>query len=210
MDTISRSEKSFKNLAFFSKEILVQCPHCKQKAYVLTDFGNRSVPYPMFDVKSKFRCNNCYKTIDEKLWYGPIIIYPLNAKCGQCGASLDKEQRLVNKYQSKMKVRCKVCSHEQFYQTKYKLTYSNNNQATDPYFGLPLWLQMPVDENILWAYNYDHLGYLKNYVAAKLREAVSGGKYSLAWKLPNFIKIAKNRDKILKAITRLAGKLSKD
>jgi hypothetical protein len=64
-------------------------------------------------------------------------------------------------------------------------------------------LQIPVDENILWAYNLEHLEYLKNYVGAKLREAASGGKYALAWKLPNFIKLAKNRNKILKAISRL-------
>lgn len=207
MDTNSRSEKPFKNLAFFSKEILVQCPHCKQKSYVLTAFGKYSVPYPMSNVKPKFRCNNCYNPIGEKLWYGPMIIYPLNANCGQCGASLDKEKRHVTKYQSKMKVRCKVCNHDRFYQTKYKLTYANNNQATDPYFGLQLWLQTPVNNNIFWAYNYEHLDYLKGYVSAKLREAQSGGKYSLAWKLPSFIKVAKNRDKILKAISRLEKKV---
>lgn len=206
METNLRTNKSFKNLAFFSKEVIVQCPHCKQRAHVLTDFGKCSVPYPMFNVKSKFRCSNCYKAIDETVWHGPVIIYPLNAKCGQCGASLENEQRLVNCYQAKMKVCCKVCNHEKFYQTKYKLTYANNNQATDPYFGLQLWLQTPVDENIFWAYNYDHLDYLKNYVSAKLREAQSGGKHSLAWKLPNFIKVAKNRDRILQAIARLEKK----
>jgi hypothetical protein len=83
------------------------------------------------------------------------------------------------------------------------LTYANNKQATDPYFGLQLWLQFPIDDNILWAYNYDHLNYLKTYVAAKLREERVVTKYSMTQKLPNFIKLAKNRDRILKAIERL-------
>jgi predicted Zn-ribbon and HTH transcriptional regulator len=197
MDTNTRIEKGFKSLSSFSKEILVQCPHCNKKAYVLTEQGDKS-----WDTKSKFRCYNCYKPIDEKSWYGPIVIYPLNAKCGHCGASL-KCERVVKKYQSKMKVKCPACEHEQFYETRYKVTYANNNQATDPYFGLQLWLQLPIDDNILWAYNFEHLNYLKTYVSAKLREATSGSKYSLAWRLPNFIKLAKNREKILKAIERL-------
>ncbi len=106
-----------------------------------------------------------------------------------------------------MKIKCNVCGEEKFYPTVYALTYADSNQATDPYFGLQLWLQIGYDNNILWAYNFDHLNYLKEYVGAKLREAVSGGKYSLARKLPNFIKIAKNRGGILKAINKLEKKI---
>jgi len=65
---------------------------------------------------------------------------------------------------------------------------------------------MPFDDNLLWAYNFGHLDYLKNYVGAKLREAASGGKYALAWKLPNFIRLAKNRARVLKALSRLEAK----
>ena len=138
---------------------------------------------------------------------GPIIIFPANGHCSKCGSDLMGKNRVVKKYQSKMKVRCEVCQHEQFYKTRFTEIQANDEQATDPYLGLPLWLQVPVGDNILWAYNYDHLELLKNYVSAKLREAQSGGKNSLIWKLPNFIRVAKNRDKILKAISRLEKKL---
>lgn len=207
MEINSQTDKSFKNLASFADEVLVTCPHCNKRATVLAEQGKSAVPYST-RFKAKFRCNNCYKPIDENLWFGPIVISAANANCGYCGSHLTFN-KTVNKYQEKIEVKCQNCEQEKKYDVHYSLTYSDNKQATDPYFGLQLWLQIQVNDNILWAYNFDHLHYLKNYVSAKLRETVSGGKYSLAWKLPNFIKLAKNRDKILKAITRLESKLSK-
>lgn len=201
MDSNSRTDKSFKNLASFADEVLVACPHCNNRAIVYAEQGEYTVP---FSTKSKaiFRCNNCYKALDENLWYGPITISPANSNCGYCGGIL-KYSKTINKYQDKIEVKCQNCEQEKKYDVHYTLTYANNKQATDPYFGLQLWLQIPIGENILWAYNFEHLEYLRKYVSAKLREAVSGGKYSLAWKLPDFIKLSKNRTKILKAINRL-------
>jgi len=204
METNSRTDKSFKNLASFAEEVLVACPHCKKQATVFAKPGKYTVPYP-FTFEAKFRCDHCYQPIDEKLWYGPITISPINANCGFCGSSL-AFCKTVNKYQDKIEVSCTNCGQEKKYNVHYSLKYADDTQATDPYFGLQLWLQIPVNSNILWAYNAEHLAYLKNYVGAKLREAVSGGKYSLAWKLPNFIKVAKNREKILKAISRMESK----
>jgi hypothetical protein len=201
MEVISRTDKKLKSLNEFSGQVLVLCPHCKKRASVITEFGQ------YYYVKScKFRCNNCFKRVDEKLWYGPVIISPLNAKCGYCGFSFRNEKKYVLKYQSKMKVRCSGCGNEQLYKTNYQLTYADNHQATDPFLGLQLWLQIPVDTNIFWAYNHEHLAFLKNYVAAKLREEEIVSKYSLRQKLPNFIKLAKNRDKILKVIEKLEKK----
>ncbi len=204
METNSRTDKSFKNLASFAEEVLVECPHCKKQATVLAKLGKYTVPYP-FKPEVKFRCDHCYKPIDENVWYGPVTIWPTGGSCGFCGSSLGF-RKTVNKYQDKVEVSCTTCGQEKKYDVSYSKNYADNKQATDPYFGLQLWLQIPVDSNILWAYNAEHLAYLKNYVGAKLREAISGGKYSLAWKLPNFIKVAKNREKILKAISRLENR----
>jgi DNA-directed RNA polymerase subunit RPC12/RpoP len=204
MNIHARTDKSFKNLASFAGEVLVECPHCKKRAIVFAQQAQDIIPHPT-SFKAKFKCNNCYKPLAEKWWYGPINISPVNANCGYCGSKLISSKK-VPKYQDKIEVKCSNCEQEKKYDVHYSLTYANNKQATDPYFGLQLWLQFPFDNNILWAYNFEHLKYVKNYVEAKLREAVSGGKYSLAWKLPNFIKVAKNRDKILKAIARLEKK----
>ena len=102
-----------------------------------------------------------------------------------------------------MEVTCTACGQARLYDTTCKRTYANSQQASDPYFGLPLWLQAPFGSHTVWAYNRKHLNYLKEYVQAKLRESASGGRHALTWKLPNFIKLAKNRDGILKIIARL-------
>lgn len=201
METILRTDKKLVGLKEFSEKVLVECPHCHNRASITTEFGQ------YYSAKSsKFRCGSCYKAVDERYWYGPVTISPLNAGCAQCGFKLKDQERYVPKYQSKMKVRCPGCGHEQFYKTHWQLTYANNAQATDPFLGLQLWLQIPIDANILWAYNHEHLSFLKNYVGAKLREEDIVSKYSLRQKLPNFIKLAKNRERILKAIEKLEKK----
>lgn len=197
----TRTDKTIRGLSSFSSEIFVKCPNCNGKAKVLTNLGQYTIPYP-YDSKSIFQCDNCYKPINEKLWYGPIIISAQNKKCGYCGTILTYEEK-VDKYKDKIEVKCQGCKHEKRYNVSYSLTYANNHQATDPNFGFQLWLQYPVDGNIFWAYNYEHLEYLRKYVSAKLREEGIVSQYSLTQILPNFIKLAKNRDKILKIIERL-------
>lgn len=201
METNLRTDKSIKGLWSFSTEILVQCPYCNKRAVVLTELAEYNIPYPS-RTKSKFRCNNCYKPINENLWYGPIHILPKYQRCDYCGTTLQYAEK-VNKLKDKIELKCPTCNQEKKYDVSYSLTYANNKQATDPYFGLQLWLQIPVDDNILWAYNYNHLDYLKKYVSAKLREERVVTKHSMTQKLPNFIKLAKNRDRILKSIERL-------
>ena len=168
MEINLRTDKSIKGLWSFSSEIFVQCPHCGKRALVLTEFGKYNIPNPS-GRKSKFHCSSCYKRINENLWYGPIYISPKHQRCNYCGTTLQYAEK-VNRLKDKIEVMCPTCKQEKKYDVSYSLTYANNKQATDPYFGLQLWLQNPVDDNILWAYNYDHLEYLKKYVVAKLRE----------------------------------------
>ena len=80
--------------------------------------------------------------------------------------------------------------------------------SVDWCFHLPLWLRIQCCGHELWAYNYEHLEWLQNYVSAKLRERTrddeSGWRnQSLASRLPKWIKQAKNRQGILDAINKL-------
>jgi hypothetical protein len=77
----------------------------------------------------------------------------------------------------------------------------------DWYFRLPLWLEISCCGTTLWAYNEKHLEMLESYVSAKLRERTVKGRSSFLSKLPKWIKSAKNRDEILKAIKKLKEKL---
>lgn len=204
MTSNTRTSKQFKGLGSFAEEILVECPNCHKRAYVKAN-PKYKVPHPMCYDKPTFSCNNCYKPLSKEVWLGPIYIWSEGGRCAKCGSSLEKK-KLVTKYQSKIKEKCNNCNHEQFYKTNHSLTYASDTQATDPYLGLQLWLQLPFDNKILWAYNHEHLEYLKEYIGAKLREATSGGKQALYWNLPQFIKSAKNRESLLKTITKLEMK----
>lgn len=188
-----RSDKRFKVLGQFSNEILVKCPHCSGKAKVLSTYPS--------DTKSVFRCNNCYKPINEKFWHTPVNISAVISNCDYCGATLRSIKKKIDRYKRTIEIECAICRHAKDYSVW--LPSPSNYGVTDPFFGLQLWLQYPEDGRIFWAYNYEHLEYLRKYVAAKLREQGIVPKYVLTRQLPNFIKLSKNRDRILKIIDRL-------
>lgn len=80
--------------------------------------------------------------------------------------------------------------------------------AIDPFFYLPLWLTISCENNILWAYNREHLTFLHTHVEAKLRER-SGPDHSnksLGSRLPGWMTSEKNRQKVLKKISELESK----
>jgi len=57
----------------------------------------------------------------------------------------------------------------------------------------------------VWAYNFRHLAQLHCYVAATLRDERHGGNASWSSRLPAWMKAAKNREPVLKALDRLAA-----
>lgn len=59
----------------------------------------------------------------------------------------------------------------------------------------------------LWAMNLEHLDFLERYVESSLRERIPNINKSLASRLPQWIKSSKNRNEILKGISRLRLKL---
>ncbi|MCP2327328.1 hypothetical protein HDA40_005835 [Hamadaea flava] len=83
---------------------------------------------------------------------------------------------------------------------------TGGREGVDPCSGLPLWLAVPFRGRVLWAINADHLTFLENYVAADLRETAPGNS-RLASRIPAWIKSAKNRDDILRALARLRARL---
>jgi DNA-directed RNA polymerase subunit RPC12/RpoP len=97
---------------------------------------------------------------------------------------------------------CPTCTHAETWSPNRNC--AGRTLAADPFFGLPLWLQADVRGHRLWAFNEAHLAYLKRYVAATLRERpVSVLGMTLVEKLPAWLKSAKLRPGILRAITRL-------
>ncbi|GAA3870078.1 hypothetical protein GCM10023084_23930 [Streptomyces lacrimifluminis] len=83
--------------------------------------------------------------------------------------------------------------------------------AHDPYFRIPVWLQTETRHGWLWAYNLEHLTHIRRFVAASLRERApwydTGQKMTLVARLPVWIKSARNRDEILRAVDRTQAML---
>ncbi|MFX0592025.1 hypothetical protein [Melissospora conviva] len=79
----------------------------------------------------------------------------------------------------------------------------------DPYFGLSLWLSIDCRGRVLWAYNAEHLELLESYVSAGLRERGRGARsMSMVERLPKWIKDARNRTEVVRAIRRMKTSLS--
>ena len=82
------------------------------------------------------------------------------------------------------------------------------HSVRDWHAKLPLLLQTPCSGDVLWAFNEGHLEFLHQYVSSSLRERIGSSNASLASRLPQWIKSAKNRKVVLGAIRRLRALLS--
>ena len=115
--------------------------------------------------------------------------YELRLSCGNCGHSQSHPRRLNSEWQTIAPER-----------------YSDG----EPPFGARLWLQTDCCGNTLWAVNEQHLDYIAAYVAETQREREfpsPPGDRQLAYKLPKWMKLGKNRDEILRAVERLRAML---
>lgn len=182
-------------------EFSVHCPKCEGHAVV-------SIPI-QFDYKNAtLKCNSCHyseKAIDRER-YKPAG----KAKCHQCLEFLNID--IVEGYKTiptYINVACNTCHTINQVKENWE-PFIEKYQASgiiDPAFGLQLWFQGSVKGNIIWAYNLRHLTEIKNYVQATLRERTTDRfKMTMVEKLPDFIKLAKNRDEVLKIIERMEKK----
>jgi len=78
--------------------------------------------------------------------------------------------------------------------------------AAHHYFEAELWLKTPFKNDVFWAFNAEHLEYLERYISATLREHKDRTHFTLLEKLPKFYHEAKNREDLLKIITKLRNK----
>ena len=78
--------------------------------------------------------------------------------------------------------------------------------AASWYFNAELWLSTPFKNEVFWAYNDKHLEYLERYISATLREHKDRTHFTLLEKLPKFYHEAKNREGLLKIISKLKNK----
>jgi transcription elongation factor Elf1 len=104
-----------------------------------------------------------------------------------------------------------ICSHCGHTKIKPVDQYSVGD-AVDPYFHIPLRLQTSVTNHTLWAYNSSHLLFLREYIQATdrgrpPRRPADPLNKLMASRLPRWIALAKNRDRLLAALNELEKQL---
>ena len=179
-------------------EFLVQCPKCDNKAIIIKP--------STFEYKNAtLKCTSCHysETVTDLIRFKPTG----KAKCNHCLALLDLSAIVGYKsIPTFVNVKCNSCKTINSVNKNWD-SYIEKYQVSgiiDPAFGLPLWYQDTVKGHVIWAYNQKHLTEIKNYVQATLRERTTDRfKMTMVEKLPNFIKLAKNRKEVLKAIERM-------
>ena len=184
----------------YMNEFAVECPNCKHEALVTVD-------RPYWRNHGKLICKNCMHSENA----ADLVRYKTIVKrhCDNCGKEFESVIPDQKEKVKEITIPCPYCGITRTYQPKnekYKAGYQSKDGATDPIFNLPLWLQTEVRGNLFWAYNREHLDEIKQYVASKLRERQTTTHTTMVERLPNFIKDAKNRKAIVKAIEKLQRK----
>ena len=182
----------------FKSHVLVVCPKCDGKASIINELGTPNI---------KFTCNGC-GYFKKKEW--EIFDLIIKRNCDQCGKKIERRIKNVKGKKKTIKSKCPHCQQMREVEPKYfyaaDLFYHDPDWSKDPYFGFKYWLNANIKGEIFWALNEDHLAYLKSYIQAKVRERNNLGFMTMVEKLPNFIKAAKNRIELLKAIEKLERK----
>ncbi|MFD1631466.1 hypothetical protein [Pseudopedobacter beijingensis] len=124
----------------------------------------------------------------------------------------------VAEQETHVKFTCVTCGYALFYKntpsfaiyknsshTEKKLRPIFLNSPCDPFFAFNLWYKTDTTFGVIWAYNLKHLLIIEDYIADKLRERhnVDMQNNSIASRLPQWIKSAKNRSYLLKIIHKL-------
>lgn len=125
--------------------------------------------------------------------------------CPKC-----QSKAVVTLHNDEARLSCPSCGYNLAKTAKERTFYWDAENPTDSYFGVNLWLQTDCVGKSLWVFNKRHLEYLESFVSAKHRQRNPNNETwtnsSLASRLPKWLKSAKNRVQILKAIEVLKVK----
>lgn len=175
---------------------VVACPKCAGKAWVKPRGEGQ-----------KLVCTSCFHTEIPGNWYGSATAY-VSVKCRECHEPLQRNAPWNGQWK-KLAMHCPQCGDTCEYEAHITRHARHAGLMTDAVFGLPLWLQAEFRGELFWAFHYEHLEILRQYIAAKHRErgitprnTIKKNSAMLS-RLPAFITRAGNRDALLKMIQEL-------
>ena len=187
---MTRFDDDRRYLVEFMDHADVRCPKCDCKAAV-TRRTEASA--------ARVVCSSCpfAASIEETGWLGPMRGL-VRRRCGMCGQWL--ERRLSGPRPPRVAHLACTCGFEFDEDVIMERVI---NGPVDPVFGLELWLTALFRNELVWAYNVEHLRFLREFVGADIRERVPNQNSSLASRLPRWMKAAKNRTALLAVINGL-------
>lgn len=210
-----RHRDAGKWLTSFAERVEVVCPRCGQAGVVRASWEDRRWT-------TAFGCTHCQLDArsERNDWLGQVRLTG-RRPCGYCGHQWLRVNQLqrgcgtvpVALIESRwtprpdtLAVRCPICKHSS--QVALSASRKHDNEGHDPHFGLPLRLIERTRAGLLWVYNAEHIDELRRYVAADQRERYrTAGNKTMVARLPTWMKLARHRSMMLKALDRLAAKL---
>lgn len=195
----------YHTFSFWSNMVVV-CPNCG-KAGVVRFYKERNI--------AVFQCKSCY-TKKETI-PGGVHAFEVTAQCTTTGQYFRASMPNNKIHGQKIRVKCPYCKESVIGDVSSSIkpqciVFENIQHAKDPYFHYPFYFQTNYRGKTIWALNREHLQYLIDYLSADIR-TVQPGFYntyhtmrSQSDMLPAFMKTAKNRNGIVKLLTKLQTK----
>lgn len=188
----------------FLTDTVVVCPKCGKAGIVHFDKEHNS---------ALFQCESCY-TKKENVPCGSFA-HEVTGQCTTTGRYFRMSSPRDKIHGQKIRVKCPYC--EEFVigdvsDKRSPIVFEDIRHAEDPFFHYPLYFQASFRGKRIWALNREHLQYLIDYLSADLRAVESDfhEKHKTMRTqsdiLPTFMKTAKNRDGIVKLLTKLQMK----
>ena len=188
-----------------SEGITVVCPRCG---------GAGTVRLERARGKAVFCCGSCGRR--EETVPGADRFFQVTGQCTATGRNFRVFVPREKLHGPKKRVRCPCCGETVVGEVSapdrpHILVLGEVCRGRDPYFHYPLYFQGDFRGKLVWALNREHLRYLIDYLSADLRTVPAGhlersGMRSQSDRLPAFMKSAKNREGIVRLLTRLQAK----
>ena len=214
-----RFRDSGKRLVDFGSEYLIHCPKCDAPARISVGrlrCGSCGFAANKPDGGVSRSKNGLYfegKSIKD--WFGDVAARAKNGNssttrptCQKCGSQFESlglsPRPNSGSLQQTGRAICSRCNTENEFELSWH-PFLPADQPRDPVFGCKLFLQKDLKQGILYAFNQTHAEEYLAYIEADQRERqpANTGKKSFFTSLPAWIKSAKNRNDIAKALRQM-------
>ncbi|GGG10771.1 hypothetical protein GCM10010912_63960 [Paenibacillus albidus] len=175
--------------------VAVKCPECSQLAHITLKEGRREV-----------RCTKCFFHKVEQ----PVYRFTASGICQSCerwfNVELGEKLQMPHK---NIRLSCPHCGKANQVPVNQKpaaryTVYRDIRRSSDPVFGLELYYLDYFRGKPVWAVNRKHLNYLIAYLSASIRQKPTGVyKRAASYRLPQYMKDAKNRSAVVKLLRKM-------